>query len=74
MVSKGLGMKIVAVLVEAALKARRSHSIAISLHLCFMLRSGARNVNSNATEPSWLLFVNEAVNFQSQMSILTLMQ
>lgn len=28
---------------------KRSHSIATSLHLCFILCSGARNVNPNAS-------------------------
>lgn len=47
-VLRGLGMKAVAGLVEPALKAKRSRSVATSLHLCFMLRSGARNVNPSA--------------------------
>lgn len=48
MVLRGLAMKAVAVLVEPALKAKRSRSVATSLHPCFMLRSGAGNVNPGA--------------------------
>lgn len=47
-VLRGLAMKAVAVLVEPALKAKRSRSVATSLHPCFMLRSGAGNVNPGA--------------------------
>lgn len=47
-VLRGLGMKVMTVQVEPVLKGKRSHSVATSFRLCFMLCSGARNVSESS--------------------------